>query len=77
MKDEKNQFELKAEWSRRSKNYITFDKLLTKSHGGDLLEMYSWVMTDMKLQFKIKYEHDEFVTDFHNWMHNRKISIHE
>lgn len=77
MKQDKNQHELKAEWNRRSQNYKTFDKLLQDTHGGDLEDMYGWVLTKVKKQFKTQYEYDQFLTDFNNWMLNRKISISE
>lgn len=60
---------------RRSYQYKTFDRLLEKTHGGDYIGMHEWVMSDhCKNQFKTKFNHDQFVTDFVNWSRNRGIS---
>ena len=61
---------------RRNLQYKTFDKLLTNTHGGDYVGMYKWLMSDdFKKQFKEKWKHDQFISDFVNWSRNRGISF--
>ena len=69
---------LEVEYGRRSIVYDMFDKMLRKTHGGDLEEMYEWVFSkECESQWATKRIHDNFITDFHNWMRNRQISITE
>lgn len=69
---------LEVEYGRRSIVYDMFDKMLRKTHGGDLEEMYMWIFSKHCIeQFEAKATHDQYVTDFHRWMKNRQISITE
>ena len=65
----------KEERVRRSLNYKEFDRVLTETHGGDLIEMYEWAMDYDNSQFETKFIHDQFITDFHRWMRNRGIGL--
>lgn len=61
---------------RRSITYKTFDKLLRNTHGGDFIEMHSWIMSKKCIdQFETKFKHDQFVNDFVSWSRNRNISF--
>tara|TARA_Y100000310_G_C20049397_1_gene519849 strand:- start:219 stop:452 length:234 start_codon:yes stop_codon:yes gene_type:complete len=76
MKKDTRYIEKQLEWQRRSFNYKQFDFILSDCFGGDIEEMHMWVIS-IEVQFKTKFEHDQFLTDFKHWMQNRKISIHE
>lgn len=76
MKKNLSQAELRAEYQRRSINYKTFDDLLTDEFGGDIADMHEFILGAEK-QFDQKFQHDQWITDFINWMKNRKITLHE
>jgi hypothetical protein len=76
MKKDKSHIELKMEMSRRSHNYAVFDQILKDDFGGDIIDMYTYVY-ESDDQFKTKFEHDQFLNDFINWMKNRKITLHD
>ena len=67
MKKEKTNIELRMEMSRRSHNYAVFDQLLKDEYGGDITDMYTDIY-ESDDQFQTKFEHDQFLNDFINWM---------
>ena len=78
MKKDITDNEKRIEWTRRSIMYKQFDDLLTEEYGGDIIAMYEWIFSkDCSKQFSEKGYHDHLINDFHRWMRNRKISIHD
>jgi|8_EtaG_2_1085327.scaffolds.fasta_scaffold96379_2 hypothetical protein len=73
---DKRYVEKKLEWSRRSFNYSQFDSLLEIDFGGDITSMHEYIL-ESEWQFEEKFQHDQFINDFINWMKNRKITLHE
>ena len=65
-----------GEYMRRGFNYKQFDHILKKVYGGDLPSMHEWVVKADN-QFDTKFEHDQFLNDFINWMRNRKITLED
>ena len=75
-KNDKRYVEKKMEWDSRSFNYSQFDDLLKTDFGGDITDMYEYIL-ESEEQFEEKFQHDQFINDFINWMKNRKITLHE
>lgn len=61
---------------RRKANYNSFDKILSRSHGGDIVDMHKWLFKQ-RHQFSTEDEFNQIKSDFNLWMLDRKISIHE